>query len=94
MPTQHPHHEVERRFRALMSEAGLPEPDAVSHEPDALVCLWHGPKVAVVVELGTDLMHAHALALDGLTRGGAAGSTGAEPPPRRRALSGVPRRPV
>lgn len=49
---EHPtHEEVEARMRALIAEAGLAEPDAVEHEPRAVVLLWHGPKVAVVIDL-------------------------------------------
>jgi hypothetical protein len=48
MPT---HEEVEARFRRLLRDAELPEPDDAAHEPDSIVFYWHGPKVAVIVEL-------------------------------------------
>jgi hypothetical protein len=48
MPT---HAEVETRFRKLLRDAELPEPDDAAHEPDSIVFYWHGPKVAVVVDL-------------------------------------------
>jgi hypothetical protein len=43
--------EVEARFRALLTDGDLPEPDEVEHHETHLVFLWHGPKVAFVVEL-------------------------------------------
>lgn len=48
------HHAVEQHFRALIADAGLPAPDAVEHEPDAVTFYWHGPRVAVVVERGSE----------------------------------------
>jgi hypothetical protein len=52
MPEPPTHLAVERHFRALLADAGLPPPDAVEHEPDAVTFYWHGPRVAVVVERG------------------------------------------
>jgi hypothetical protein len=44
--------EAERAMRRLLSEHDLPEPDEIlDHEEGGIVCLWHGPKVAIVVDL-------------------------------------------
>lgn len=48
--------EVEARFRALVLEAELPPFDEVERRATELVFLWHGPKVAFVVELDRDDM--------------------------------------
>jgi hypothetical protein len=45
------HQEIEARFRELVEQADLPAPDAVEYEPDSVMFLWHGPKVAVAVDL-------------------------------------------
>lgn len=45
---------AERRFRAMMADADLPEPDEVQHSPSQVRFLWHGAKVAVVVDLEDD----------------------------------------
>ena len=45
------HQEAEARFRELVRNADLDQPDEVEYRHDELVFLWHGPKVAVVVEL-------------------------------------------
>jgi hypothetical protein len=43
---------AERVMRRLLAENDLPEPDEIrDHEDGGIVCLWHGPKVAVVVDL-------------------------------------------
>ncbi|MEA2365336.1 MAG: hypothetical protein QOE69_2009 [Thermoleophilaceae bacterium] len=43
---------AERAMRRLLAENDLPEPDEIrDHEDGGIVCLWHGPKVAVVVDL-------------------------------------------
>ena len=44
---------VERGFRAVAAEAGLPEPDEVNYreEPDEVEFIWHEQKLCVVVEL-------------------------------------------
>jgi hypothetical protein len=44
--------EAERAMRRLLREHDLPEPDEIlDHEEGGIVCLWHEPKVAIVVEL-------------------------------------------
>jgi hypothetical protein len=44
--------EAERAMRRLLREHALPEPDEIlDHEDGGIVCLWHGPKVAIVVDL-------------------------------------------
>jgi hypothetical protein len=45
--------EVKRRFPALASRAGLPDPDEVHFHPEAaeVEFRWHEQKLAVVVEL-------------------------------------------
>ena len=44
--------EAERAMRTLLREHDLPEPDEIlDHEDGGIVCLWHGPKVAIVVDL-------------------------------------------
>jgi hypothetical protein len=48
MPSKHT--EVEARFRQLLKDAELPEPDEVEYEPGAVVFLWHATKTAVVVD--------------------------------------------
>jgi hypothetical protein len=44
------HREVETRFRALVARGGLPEPDEVRYEPEAVMFMWHEPKLAVCVD--------------------------------------------
>jgi hypothetical protein len=44
------HREVESRFRALVADNRLPEPDGVRYEQDAVVFLWEEPKLAVCVD--------------------------------------------
>lgn len=44
--------EAERAMRRLLREHDLPEPDEIlDHEDGGIVCLWHEPKVAIVVDL-------------------------------------------
>jgi hypothetical protein len=44
--------QAERAMRRLLREHELPEPDEIlDHEDGGIVCLWHGPKVAIVVDL-------------------------------------------
>jgi len=44
--------EAKRAMRLLLREHELPEPDEIlDHEDGGIVCLWHGPKVAIVVDL-------------------------------------------
>jgi hypothetical protein len=50
MPITGKHREVEARFRQLLADASLPEPDAVEYEPASVVFFWHAPKAAVVVD--------------------------------------------
>jgi hypothetical protein len=43
---------AERAMRCLLREHELPEPDEIlDHEDGGIVCLWHEPKVAIVVDL-------------------------------------------
>jgi hypothetical protein len=43
---------AERAMRRLLREHDLPEPDEIlDHEDGGIVCLWHEPKVAIVVDL-------------------------------------------
>jgi hypothetical protein len=44
-------HEAEARFRQLLADNDLPEPDEVEHRPGELLFLYHDRKLAVVVEL-------------------------------------------
>ena len=41
----------ERRFRQLIKDYGLPEPDEVKLEPEAVLFLWDDQKLIVKVEL-------------------------------------------
>jgi hypothetical protein len=50
MPITPRHRTVEARFRRLLADAELPEPDAVDYEPEAVVFFWHEPKAAVAVD--------------------------------------------
>jgi hypothetical protein len=44
--------EAEHAMRRMLREHDLPEPDEIfDHEDGGIVCLWHEPKVAVVVDL-------------------------------------------
>jgi hypothetical protein len=44
--------EAERAMRRLLREHDLPEPDQIlDHEDGGIVCLWHEPKVAIIVDL-------------------------------------------
>ena len=45
------HHITETRFRELIAEAGLPEPDECAHMERALVFLWHASKAIVLIDL-------------------------------------------
>ena len=42
--------EAERAMRRLLREHDLPEPDDILDHEDGIVCLWHEPKVAIIVE--------------------------------------------
>jgi hypothetical protein len=44
--------DAERAMRRLLQDHALPEPDEIrDHEDGGIVCLWHGPKVAVIVDV-------------------------------------------
>jgi len=51
MPVSEAHRDAEARFRALLVEAELPEPDSVAYEANSIVCFWEESKVAVIVDL-------------------------------------------
>ena len=43
---------AEQAVLRLLRANDLPEPDEIrDHEDGGIVCLWHGPKVAVIVDL-------------------------------------------
>jgi hypothetical protein len=44
------HRDVEARFRQLVADAELLEPDRVEYEAEAVVFFWDGPRVAVAVD--------------------------------------------
>ena len=54
MPITDRHRDAESRFRRLLTDAALPEPDAVEYEPESVVFFWHAPKVAVFVDFDDD----------------------------------------
>lgn len=45
--------QMERRFRELLDESGIEQPDRVEHCPDAheIVFYWEDERVAVVLDL-------------------------------------------
>jgi hypothetical protein len=43
--------EAEHAMRRLLQEHDLPEPDDILDHEDGIMCLWHEPKVAIIVEL-------------------------------------------
>jgi hypothetical protein len=43
--------DAEHAMRRLLRDHDLPEPDEILDHEDGIVCLWHGPKVAVIVEI-------------------------------------------
>ncbi len=45
---------AEAHVRRLLEAQDLPPPDDVEYRDGEIVLLWHGPKVAVVVELTDD----------------------------------------
>lgn len=45
------HHTAESRFRELLRESELADPDRVEYAPEELTFFWEESKVAVVVEL-------------------------------------------
>ena len=55
---EHPTPEdAERRFRELLENADLRQPDEIRYEPaeDELVCFWEEEKVVIVIELSEPL---------------------------------------
>jgi hypothetical protein len=44
------HREVEDRFRRLVADAELAEPDRVAYEPDAVLFFWDAEKLCVAVD--------------------------------------------
>lgn len=58
MPITDKHRAAEARFRQLLADAALPEPDSVDYDPDSVVFYWHGPKVAVCVDFDLEPQHA------------------------------------
>lgn len=42
---------VERRFKALMEDSGLPQPDEVEYGTDCVRFLWPDRKLVVIVDL-------------------------------------------
>jgi hypothetical protein len=51
MPDHDRHHQAEARFRALLTESGLPQPDEVAHLRRCLVFLWEPSKSVVLIDL-------------------------------------------
>ena len=55
MPAEDPPtpEEAERRFRELLEDADLREPDEIRYDPenDELVCFWHEDALVVHIEL-------------------------------------------
>ena len=45
------HRAVERTFRDLLADNGLPAPDEVAHWRDAVLFGWHDSRAVVVVDL-------------------------------------------
>jgi hypothetical protein len=45
------HRDAESRFLALVTDAGLDPPDAVTYEAESVTFFWTEPRVAVVVDL-------------------------------------------
>jgi len=44
------HRAVESRFRQLITDAELPQPDIVEYFCESVLFRWEGPKVAVAVD--------------------------------------------
>lgn len=51
MTTRRDHASVEREFRALLDDHGLPQPDEVAYWRDVLVFGWRETKGIVVIDL-------------------------------------------
>jgi hypothetical protein len=58
------HDKIEKQFRRLVFEAGLPEPDDTAHLSRALIFLWYESKAFVLIDL--DELPAGIDPLDGL----------------------------
>ncbi len=54
------HVAAEVRFRRLLRDAELAEPDGVEYATETLTFFWDGPKVAVVVELAPSSQPAYS----------------------------------
>ncbi|HEX8051918.1 MAG TPA: hypothetical protein VF517_02930 [Thermoleophilaceae bacterium] len=49
-PTARPRYEeAERRMRAIVADAGLPEPDDVEYEDTSIFLYWHEQKLVVEI---------------------------------------------
>ena len=51
MTTRPDHATVEQRFRDLLADHALPEPDEVAHWRDAVLFGWRDTKALVVIDL-------------------------------------------
>jgi hypothetical protein len=51
MPITTEHFAAEQALRELLPRTGLPQPDEVEYPEASVVFLWHGTKLAVVIEL-------------------------------------------
>ncbi len=62
MPTPFPgRDEAEATMRRLLTENSLPQPDEVlPHEDGGILCLWHEPKVVVIIDPGEGVASAFA----------------------------------
>ena len=49
------HRAVEARFIRLVQDASLPRPDRVEYELEAVTFYWHGPRMAVIVDLDREV---------------------------------------
>jgi len=51
MPETDAHRAAEARFKLLVEDASLPQPDRVEYEPRAVLFYWDEPKAVVTVDL-------------------------------------------
>ena len=51
MSTPDRHDQAEARFRDLLAEAGIPEPDEVAHLRRCLMFVWEPSKFVVLIDL-------------------------------------------
>jgi hypothetical protein len=51
MPDHARHDDAEARFRALLDQSGLPQPDEVAHLRRCLIFLWEPSKFVVLIDL-------------------------------------------